>query len=385
MLKSPSLSKEILSANYQDSITRLAFYLWDFWKDYLISKNIFPKELNFLMKNKYGKLIEQLPDKKSWEKFVNSIKQDLLSNEIDFYFVFSIEPPSVFGLPDNDVIVIPSGEKFVSPVFHTLTGERIDYGTLSRYREVKHKLRFSGNEEDIKYSLDDNFLRIRFKAKSNEEALTLATNTANKLVFLLTLITAKKSEITTVFKHRLRKATDQYGRDVLTKWPAYKFKVVWYQLGSLKQKLKWAFSHTSHLNDTVLEKSLKYFYYALFLNLRRGELRPTGFSNHMESTEKVVYKFLVSDIILNLYKSVSTIVGDPTKDKDYQKRYKKFGIDKSFWENNIEELRKLRNDWDVAHYSISDDKLQELTEKIGKAIVTAQAVIIKYISWKTSL
>lgn len=109
------------------------------------------------------------------------------------------------------------------------------------------------------------------------------------------------------------------------------------------------------MGDLNLRKSLEYFNHALFLDSMRYEVSPVGLS-----TETEMHMYLLSDIIMNLYKASSVIVGDPTKDKDYQRRYKKYGIDYEFWKERIEDLRSMRNDWDVAHYNLDKEKLKNL-------------------------
>jgi hypothetical protein len=57
-----------------------------------------------------------------------------------------------------------------------------------------------------------------------------------------------------------------------------------------------------------------------------------------------------------LWKALSTVLGDPSADKDYQRRYKKLGFDDTFFLQKVEHVRKLRNEYDVAHYTVESEK-----------------------------
>ena len=94
---------------------------------------------------------------------------------------------------------------------------------------------------------------------------------------------------------------------------------------------------------------------------------------------------LLSDIILNLYKSITVIVGDPAKEpKAYQKRYRKYGIDYDFWNEKINKLRRIRNDWGVAHYFISEDDFLKLNTVIGESFRTTRQTILRYVEYLKS-
>lgn len=112
--------------------------------------------------------------------------------------------------------------------------------------------------------------------------------------------------------------------------------------------------------DQRLERALEYFEHALLLFEKRGEIADF-LSRH--NTQ------LISSIFLNLWKALSAVVGDPSKpeDSDYQKRYKKFGLDYDFFRDKIEKVRDLRNHYDVTHYALSQDTLKEIEENFGEA------------------
>ena len=59
---------------------------------------------------------------------------------MDLELVFRFSPPSAFGLPGDDFLVIPGGEngqkQIVSSTIDSVTGNQLLEGTLSSYREV---------------------------------------------------------------------------------------------------------------------------------------------------------------------------------------------------------------------------------------------------------
>jgi hypothetical protein len=125
--------------------------------------------------------------------------------------------------------------------------------------------------------------------------------------------------------------------------PRFDFANTTYNLDQLKKAVEDAQRYVS-LQDEQLLRSLQYFEHASWLFERRNRLADFG-SRH--------FTFLISSIFLNLWKAASVIVGDPSVDRDYQRRYRDLGLDRQFFRDRIESLRELRNNVDVAHYRLS--------------------------------
>lgn len=102
---------------------------------------------------------------------------------------------------------------------------------------------------------------------------------------------------------------------------------------------------------------------------RRGFLTNPFFRQH---------SMLISTAFLNLWKAISTIVGDPSVDRDYQSRYKRLGFDYEFFTQKIEKVRDLRNHYDVAHYSLDPAHLETVEKSFGEAAQIANEVIRRY-------
>jgi hypothetical protein len=87
---------------------------------------------------------------------------------------------------------------------------------------------------------------------------------------------------------------------------------------------------------------------------------------------------LVSSAFLNAWKAVTTILGDPSADRDHQRRHRDIGFGKDFSYDKVKRLTDLRNDYDVAHYSLRTDALEEVKAHYGEAIRIASEVIDQY-------
>jgi len=88
---------------------------------------------------------------------------------------------------------------------------------------------------------------------------------------------------------------------------------------------------------------------------------------------------VVALIVLELWKTCAAIMGDPSVKKDrYQKRYKTIGIQKET-KDAVDRLGRLRNDFDVAHYSLASEKRSSLEQELRFAFRTAGSVIREYV------
>ncbi len=80
-----------------------------------------------------------------------------------------------------------------------------------------------------------------------------------------------------------------------------------------------------------------------------------------------------------MWKAASTVIGDPTIDKDYRSRYRQLGIEKEFFETRIEVARKLRNDYDVAHYRLDAERLGFVEGNSALVKEVAERIIRDYL------
>lgn len=120
--------------------------------------------------------------------------------------------------------------------------------------------------------------------------------------------------------------------------------------------------------DGRLDKALLYYEHALFLYNARGHAPIQSAHEQM----------LVASAFLNLWKSISSILGEPGSDRDYQSRYRQFGLPSDFWSAQVEPLYRIRNEEDVAHYSLRPTSDSTLEKSFGSAAKVCQQVLASY-------
>jgi hypothetical protein len=126
---------------------------------------------------------------------------------------------------------------------------------------------------------------------------------------------------------------------------------------------------SSQLDDPRLSKSLMYREHAAFLFETR--LRVGFFTPH--------FSFLLTSAYLNMWKAITTILGDPSIDSDYQSRFLNFGLPKGYWDGHVRPLKKIRGDVDVAHYSLETDTIPIVEGAFGAAGQVCKAVLKAYV------
>ena len=141
-----------------------------------------------------------------------------------------------------------------------------------------------------------------------------------------------------------------------------------YNLLALESALEQAASSVA-FEDLRLTLAIDYYQQALLLFGSRRLISDPLFRQH---------SMLISAAFLNLWKAISSIVGDPSIDNDYQSRYRNLGFDYEFFQEHIEKVRELRNDFDIAHYSLEIEDLKAVEEQFGEASQIAQEVLKRY-------
>ena len=148
----------------------------------------------------------------------------------------------------------------------------------------------------------------------------------------------------------------------------YLLRLTLYNLPAFTESLRRALRSVLLTSDARLAKALNYCNHAQFLNRMRDDL-----PEHAKA-----HSYLVADIFSSYYRAASAIIGDRNKDKDYQLRYRKIGLTSGDWKK-IERVRKLRNDYGVAHYDL-EDKSEQLRQELTTAAEVIKKVITRYIA-----
>jgi hypothetical protein len=280
---------------------------------------------------------------------------------MQFSVFYEVAPEGIFGVPQAGTTVLPARPRDFYTDAYTNTGIRIGHGTLPEYRPDDQAIRLALVLGDGSVRIEDNFITVTVEADGAGQAYTAATRLLESVLSNLAV------DLRHAFSYRPLEIRDEHG----TPYPAPKtmhFETTTYNLDQVAEALRAAATFTD-VTDERLDRALLYFEHALFLFARRRTLAPP-FSRH--------YRTLISAIFLNLWKAVTTIVGDPSRDADFQRRFRQYGMDHEFFQTRIHPLRELRNDYDVAHYALTQEVVDEIEARYGEAVSTAIEVIRRY-------
>ncbi len=282
-----------------------------------------------------------------------------------FELIFQLEPPGQFGLPEEGVTVLPSGDpttNAVSPVIHARAGVLAGHGTLSRYREDKDQLTIEAELGPHSLKMVDNFVFLSVESETSSDAYAMACDCLERFLRHLCLTQGVAFAFTPlVIEDENRKLYGVPRQIGLGRWTVY-------NLGQLKESITRAQAAYA-ISDERLDRALEYYEHATFLYARRQDL------SGMDSPH---FRSLIASVFLNVWKAVSAVIGDPSRDSDYQRRYRAIGLSDDFFQTRIEAVRALRNDYDVAHYTLDSQRLAQIEQEFGQAQVTAREVISRY-------
>ena len=276
-----------------------------------------------------------------------------------------IQPSGPFGVPQKGTIVVPGAPggttNMTSAPIHTGSMTQVGHGTLSRFRDEAKAIQKNLSIMDLTCRLHDNFLNISLDASRGGEAYDKIVEALDRFMKHLTLTTGELFSYKILFIEGENRVQYNLPRK-------FEIAVTMYDLDHLSNNIETA-EKMSALSDPILDKALQYYEHSMFLYDRRAKI--TGIlSGH--------FRYMISEIFLNMWKAATTVVGDPTVDKDYQSRYRKLGIDKDFFEKKIEVAHKVRNDYDVAHYRLDLDRLGEIEGNFSIVKEVAERVIRDY-------
>jgi hypothetical protein len=257
-----------------------------------------------------------------------------------YRFLFRLGPPGYFGLPEGDKIVVPAqpaGRQIVSAVLDTRTGQLVSHGTLSQYRAPDHALAAKIKPQGFSLSITDNFLEVVTEAERAQPA-------ADRVLAYVDLLL---QSLTTMYGDRffasLLSAEDAQGvpQAVQTGPKTVQlFQATFFNIEELHDRVARAVEWAT-IADAAAKKALFYFEHACLLNEFAQTLPPT--SPHAAFSRALAF--------LQLFKALTSIVGDPSSDHDYQSRCRRLDLARDFWQTKARPLYDIRNEEDVAHYS----------------------------------
>lgn len=280
-----------------------------------------------------------------------------------FTIIFEIYPPGQFGVPENGKTVIPAGPgSYIGDTFHRATMTRVGYGTLSCYRDENERISLTLNLGDISATIKDNFATFIIEANSPGEAFDIAVKAIDRFLQHLSL------NMHQLFYYNILVMEDEQGKIYPVPKEVIMVSVTMYNLDRLIGEIENA-AKFFQLSDPILDKALQYYEHSLYLYEKRTEIVDV-LSRH--------FNYLISAVFLNMWKALTTIIGDPSIDKDYQSRYKRLGFGYEFFKSKIEYVKDIRNQYDVAHYHVEQDRIKKVEQNFGKAKEVVISVLKAY-------
>jgi hypothetical protein len=276
--------------------------------------------------------------------------------------LYTIEPASYFGLPEGAKTVIKAapGRELVSAVLDTHSRNLVRYGTLSEYRAEAEAVALKRQIANGALEVWDNYFQISIEAIEPLAAKSKADATLSKF---LRFLMAEQGDF---FRATFLQLQDEAGRALQVAQPARLALVhaTFYNLPELVTRIEKAAAR-AHLCDERLDKALLYYEHARFLFNARGYAAQDGVHDSL----------LITSAYLHLWKCIAVLLGDPGTDRDYQSRYKQFGLPKDYWRTTIQPLYEVRCEYDVAHHSLSADALGRVEAAFMRAAEVCREVI----------
>ncbi|MDA2912886.1 hypothetical protein MYX77_02805 [Acidobacteriia bacterium AH_259_A11_L15] len=282
-----------------------------------------------------------------------------------FEILFEFTPPGAFGLPQEGQTILPLPIKDAyGPTLDTRTKNLVTHGTLSIYRDEEHRFKADVDAARCRIKAYDNFALVTTEAPTHQEAEERAGNLIEKLLLRWAVYADGVR-----FKARINQVTDTEGNVYPFRRTIKVLSVRGYNLDELTKSFGKALAAVI-LQDQPLERSLIYYDRFLLLQEMAQQIDTLGRE----------FGYLTAEMLLNLYKSITTILGDPSKDRDYQSRFKKIGLPNDFWQNRVEPIKKARDALDVAHYTYTESP-EQLRKKVGEANAACRETIKSYVEW----
>lgn len=282
----------------------------------------------------------------------------------EFEVIFTLNPTGPFGLPEDGVTVVPGITSTSSTaVVDTWSGTVVGYGALSVFRTEPVSAELTLKCATVR--LGDNFLFCKVTAADENEAMTVAEKLVHRFCVGLSL------KLPIYFYHSLHGGSRSDTRSPMQLPLKISLGTMRFYSTSALTSAASELETLLNVDDPLLDRANAYFYHATFL---------MDFLNRSNDPNSFHTYYTFTEAILNFYKAISVIIGDPSCGDKHQSQYKKYGIDRELWINS-EEIRQARNNMDVAHYKAIPEQFQEVAVVCDKARRVAGRVIEAYLVW----
>jgi hypothetical protein len=278
-----------------------------------------------------------------------------------FRLQYVLQPTAPFGLPDGSKIVLPAGpQQISSPVIHMKSGAISSHGTLPKYRDDSARLQGRFGEGVPALTLLDNFAVLSVDADSPQNAFELGQATVERVCQSMSVQTGQRFSATLQF-------IEDEKENVSIPSPPTVLSLgttTTYNLQELHEQFGRAFAWATRADDRAT-KALLYTESAFVLN---------DFAQSHGPLSRQA-SFLRGLAFLQLFKALGVILGEKGKDRDYQRRFRELGLPPEFWTDRVEPLYRVRNDEDVAHYSLEPPDVARFAADFGKALAVLREAL----------
>jgi hypothetical protein len=290
----------------------------------------------------------------------------------DYIGRFKLDPAWPFGLPQAGSTVLPCGVQYCGPRVDTWTGEVGPEVTVSQYRSEPVRARFTLIDGSLE--LNDNELTVAVSADTSQDAATLACGIA--LRFCQTL----SSRLRIYFRPTNPIVVRQdYSKDTSSTVAFWSGPVCWYNLTQVRGALA-SVGREIGRTDAKLDRARAYAYHAEYLAASHRLPQRDDTSPLLDPTRAFQVYYTLTEMILNYYKSISTIIGERKRGDRQESLWRKYGVSRELWERT-EAVRRARNSMDVAHYTTEPTQFDALWKTAGLARDTATEIIDAYVEW----
>ncbi len=218
-------------------------------------------------------------------------------------------------------------------------------------RRPRQRVNFRLSRGNPETRIEDNFVKIHVTADNYREALLIVGDIVRNLLLHLSFdlshfFTAWPVQVTSDERKLYRYPS-----------PFTLAKVIVYNLDGLRAKLRdLRTGRDRWFRDARLALALEYYNKALYFAQHKEE----GVS--ALNPEVIPFSPLRAEVYLSYWKAITTILGDPTNEGSrYQKFYRRLGFGNRFTRDLLKHLRRVRDDYDVAHSPRDLDRRSELT------------------------
>jgi hypothetical protein len=275
-----------------------------------------------------------------------------------------IEPAGLFGVEDGRTVLVEFKDE---PSFLARVWQEVLQGRSSTSKSAGQILRVDFERGDYNGTVIDNVFHLRLVAASPGLARSGVDIFMRRFVRRLSVILGE------AITYRLDELVDYDGHPCEnTRYLAIPFAV--YDLPSLTPLVGQATKETL-TEDWILLRALDYYRFGhLYLDVRQQLFRSP---RYLADAYGSFGDALIGSACLSFWKAATTILGEPG-DPDMARRVMVLDLDKPEYSAGLDNLRKIRNDFDIAHRSYRELDIAVASSYVEVASKISAEVLLRY-------